>query len=80
MSAPRPMAVNSARDFLRASAPAPCSERSVSAAAVPDGNGSCSMLIMFRFMGTARNTPRSPVPRTRPAIVQKGTLWPVMRR
>ncbi len=57
MSPPSPRARNS--DFACRAASPPCawSERSVAAAAVPVGNGSCSMLIICRLVGTARNTP-----------------------
>ena len=31
------------------------------AAAIPEGNGSCSWLIIWRFMGMASHTPMAPV-------------------
>src|SRR5437773_747277 len=40
-----------------AAPPSLCSVRSVVAAAIPDGKRSCSMLIIWRLAGTARNTP-----------------------
>src|SRR5262245_30644238 len=57
ISAPSPRAENSERAWRAASPPWAWSERSVAAAAVPVGNGSCSMLTIWRLVGTAKNTP-----------------------
>src|SRR5689334_6177277 len=55
--APSPIAVNSALACREASPFDACRLRSVVAAAIPVGYGSCSMLIIWRLAGTARNTP-----------------------
>jgi hypothetical protein len=44
----------------------------VVAAAMPEGNGSCSWLIICRFMGMARNTPMAPVASVKDATTIHG--------
>ena len=46
-----------ARACFIASPPSPCKVRRVVAAAMPLGNGNCSMLIICRLVGIAKNTP-----------------------
>ena len=43
---------------------------------MPLGNGSCSWLIIWRFIGMARNTPRAAVKKTMPVITHHGRWWP----
>jgi len=49
--------------------------RKVVAAAIPDGNGSCSWLIICRFMGIARNTPIAPVASVNEPTTHHGWCW-----
>ena len=52
-------APNSERALDKACCPSVCIDLSVSAVAIPEGNGSCSMLISWRFSGIAMNTPNA---------------------
>ena len=62
-------AIASARAFS-APSPAlpPCSVSSVSAVAVPVGNASCSLLISWRLIGIAANTPSAAISANQPII------------
>src|SRR5215470_10368951 len=64
MSAPRTAARPSDRPCCCAFDPSPWSALIVVAAAVPLGKGSCSMLIICRFAGTARKTPSIEITRS----------------
>ena len=57
VKAPKAAASPSDRALSTASLPVECRLRSVSAAAIPLGNLSCSTLIICRFIGTAMKTP-----------------------
>ena len=52
-----------------------CSARSVSAAAMPDGKRSCSMLIICRFIGMAMVTPSTAMKNTQASISGTDIDW-----
>lgn len=60
-SVPATSPATSACAFFSASPPWLYRLRSVVAAAIPDGNGNCSWLIICRFIGIASQTPMAPV-------------------
>ena len=57
--------------------PCECSARSVSAAAMPLGKRSCSMLIICRFIGMAIVTPSTARKNTQASISGIGKGWPL---
>ena len=78
-AAPNTLAQPSLRARRAASPPSPCSARKVSAVAVPVGNGSSSMLMSWRLMGTAVKTPSMAMTASQATIATGSGRRPVSR-
>ena len=79
-TAPKAPAKPSARALSAASAPLECRLFRVSAAAMPLGNLSCSMFIIWRFIGMAMNTPRAARKTVQRVSTVHDIWWPVIIR
>ena len=78
--APTTSAMTSAYALRIASTPSLYRLLSVVAAAIPDGNASCSWLIICRFIGIARNTPSAPVSSVKEPRIVPGVMTMLRRR